>query len=69
MNPYERKLVIVGTANTDTYSSGTLIVPWVKRISYMILNIEISSTDNLTCEIIYDNFTCENYRFSIIAFL
>jgi hypothetical protein len=27
MNPYERKLVIVGTANTDTYSSGTLIVP------------------------------------------
>ena len=21
-------------------------------------------TDNLTCEIIYDNFTCENYRFS-----
>ena len=34
--------------------------------------IEISSTDktdNLTCEIIYDNFICENYRFSIIAFL
>jgi hypothetical protein len=35
--------------------------------------IEIPSTDktdNLTCEIIYDNFTCENYRFSvkIIAF-
>ena len=32
---------------------------------------EISSTDksdNLTCEIIYDNLTCENYRFSIIAF-
>jgi hypothetical protein len=32
----------------------------------------ISSTDksdNLTCEIIYDNLTCENYRFSIIAFL
>ena len=28
--------------------------------------IEISDsdkTDNLTCEIIYDNFTCENYRF------
>jgi hypothetical protein len=24
---------------------------------------------NLTCEIIYDNLTCENYRFSIIAFL
>ena len=21
-------------------------------------------TDNLTCEIVYDNFTCENYRFS-----
>ena len=21
-------------------------------------------TDNPTCEIIYDNFTCENYRFS-----
>ena len=21
-------------------------------------------TDNLTCEIIHDNFTCENYRFS-----
>ena len=21
-------------------------------------------TDNLTCETIYDNFTCENYRFS-----
>ena len=21
-------------------------------------------TDDLTCEIIYDNFTCENYRFS-----
>ena len=21
-------------------------------------------TDNLTCEIIYDNLTCENYRFS-----
>ena len=35
--------------------------------------IEISSTDkndNLTCEIIiHDNLTCENYRFSIIAFL
>ena len=34
--------------------------------------MEISSTDksdNLTCEIIYDNFTCENYRFSIFAFL
>jgi hypothetical protein len=33
---------------------------------------EISSTDksdNLTCEIIHDNLTCENYRFSIIAFL
>ena len=35
--------------------------------------IEISSTDksdNLTSEIIYDNLTCENYRFSvkIIAF-
>ena len=26
-------------------------------------------SDNLTCEIIYDNLTCENYRFSIIAFL
>ena len=23
-------------------------------------------TDNLTCEITYDNFTCENYRFSNI---
>ena len=40
----------------------------------IVLIIEISSTDktdNLTCEIyIYDNFTCENYRFSIksIAF-
>ena len=21
-------------------------------------------TDNLTCEIIFDNFTCENYHFS-----
>ena len=34
--------------------------------------IEISSTDksdNLTCEIIHDNLTCENYRFSNIAFL
>ena len=34
--------------------------------------IEISSTDktdNHTCEIIYDNFTCENYRFTITAFL
>ena len=34
---------------------------------------EILSTDkndNLTCEIIiHDNLTCENYRFSIIAFL
>ena len=29
--------------------------------------LRISSTDktdNLTCEIIHDNFTCENYRFS-----
>ena len=26
-------------------------------------------TDNLTCEIIYDNLICENDRFSIIAFL
>ena len=36
----------------------------------IVLIIEISSTD-LTCEIyIYDNFTCENYRFSVksIAF-
>ena len=24
----------------------------------------ITGTDNLTCEIIYDNFTCENFRFS-----
>ena len=27
-----------------------------------ILNTD--KTDNLTCEIIYDNFPCENYRFS-----
>ena len=35
------------------------------------LNSTLSTdkTDNLTCKIIYDNFTCENYRFSIIAFL
>ena len=29
--------------------------------------MRISGTDkidNLTCEILYDNFTCENYRFS-----
>ena len=25
---------------------------------------DTDKTDNLTCEIIYDNFTCENYRFS-----
>ena len=25
------------------------------------------TTDNLTCKIIYDNFTCENYRFSNIT--
>jgi hypothetical protein len=34
--------------------------------------MEISRTDksdNLTCEIIHDNLTCENYRFSIFAFL
>ena len=33
--------------------------------------MEISSSDkndNLTCETIYDNFTCENYRFSMIPF-
>ena len=24
-------------------------------------------TDNLTCEIIYDNFACENYRFSVLV--
>ena len=26
--------------------------------------MDTDKTDNLTCEIIYDNFTCENYRFS-----
>ena len=26
--------------------------------------LSTDKTDNLTCEIIYDNFTCENYRFS-----
>jgi hypothetical protein len=67
MNPYERKLVIVGTTNTDTYSSRTLYLELSELATWY--NIEISSTDNLTCEIIYDNFTCENYRFSIIAFL
>ena len=30
--------------------------------------IRISGTDNLTCEIIYDNFTCENYRFANHSF-
>ena len=25
---------------------------------------DTDKTDNLTCEIMYDNFTCENYRFS-----
>ena len=25
---------------------------------------DTDKTDNLTCEINYDNFTCENYRFS-----
>ena len=26
-------------------------------------------TDNLTCEIIYDNLTCENYRFQTITYI
>ena len=25
---------------------------------------DTDKTDNLTCDIIYDNLTCENYRFS-----
>ena len=29
----------------------------------MIIGIsDIDRTDNLTCEIIYNNFTCENYQ-------
>jgi hypothetical protein len=45
---------------------------YIYYIKYSAFNIDISSTDksdNLTCEIIQDNLTCENYRFSIIAFL
>ena len=47
-----------------------------RQYRYLLYNVccftEILSTDktdNLTCEIIYDNFTCENYRFSIIFIL
>jgi hypothetical protein len=40
-------------------------------IKYSALNSTSSTdkSDNLTCEIIHDNLTCENYRFSIIALL
>ena len=34
------------------------------KVLYFIGNAGTGRTDNLTCEIIYDNFTCENYRFS-----
>jgi hypothetical protein len=46
-----------------------LLLMYIYYIKYSALIIEISSTDktdNLTCAIIYDNLTCENYRFSII---
>jgi hypothetical protein len=50
----------------------SIIIVDVYLLYKVLCFIEISSTDktdNLTCEIIYDNLICENYRFSIIAFL
>ena len=34
------------------------------KVQCFIRIMGTDKTDNLTCEIIYDNFTCENYRFS-----
>ena len=34
------------------------------KLQCFIRTLGTDNTDNLTCEIIYDNFTCENYRFS-----
>ena len=34
------------------------------KVQCVIRNLGTDKTDNLTCESIYDNFTCENYRFS-----
>ena len=31
--------------------------------------LDTDKTDNLTCEIIYDNFTCENYLFRQSLFI
>ena len=32
--------------------------------SIILFILGTDKSDNLTCEIIYDNFTCKNYRFS-----
>ena len=36
----------------------------VYKVQCLIGISDTDKNDNLTCEIIYDNFTCENYRFS-----
>ena len=51
-----------------------LLHPTMEIITYSFLLYKVvqcfirtsgtDRTDNLTCETIYDNFTCENYRFS-----
>ena len=40
------------------------IIDYYIKYSVFIGISDTDKTDNLTCEIIYDNFTCENYRFS-----
>ena len=46
------------------FSVAGLICFYYIKYSVFIRISGTDKTDNLTCEIIYDNFTCENYRFS-----
>jgi hypothetical protein len=56
--------------NINTTFRNITYITLLYKVWCFIKIASIDKTDNLTCEIIYDNFTCENYRFpvKIIAF-
>ena len=62
---------ILNNHGSQTYHSHCSFVATPRSYKALLYKVQCfirisgtGKTDNLTCEIIYDNFTCENNRFS-----